>query len=208
MIHFSEREYFLHLKFIDMFFIGNTILLRKKRIEHHGRAFCLFLPHSTQRKDEKEWHHVRAMHRELRKGRQKISPSWREKACEDGDELCRHEDASMDFGAFTDFEHTHAFLLLCSLPTALHHSLLFPHTLHQPETLRKTLTLHPLSLPFLEVILPQKNVSEGFLWTAGSLARKVCPPEGKELPRCIAGRFWISKHQTAMVGCSLASWTS
>lgn len=107
----------------------------------------------------------------------------RPKACENRDELCRDEDASVDFGIFTDFEHAHAFLLLCSVPTALCHSLLCSHALRQPERFWKILTLHPLSLPILGVT-PHKNDSEGLIWTAGSLlARKVCLPEGRGIFR-------------------------
>lgn len=60
---FQWERTFLHLKFIDTFFVGNTALLREKHIDHHARSFCLFLPHSVRRKDEKEWHPAMAVHR-------------------------------------------------------------------------------------------------------------------------------------------------
>lgn len=55
MINLSEREHFLHLKFIDKFFVGKTTLLRKKHIELMP-DLSVFLPCSTQKKDEKKWH--------------------------------------------------------------------------------------------------------------------------------------------------------
>lgn len=183
----------------------NTTLPRTKHSEHHARSFYVFLPSSVERKDGKEWHPSMAMHRGLRKGRWKTLPSWREKVCEDGDELYRDEDASMNFGTFTDFEHAHAYLLLCSVPTALHHSLLCPHALHQPERLRKILKLCALSLSILKVTLPQKWPWGTYLdsWQGRSECLK-----GEELSGCIAGMCWMSEHQTAPMGCSLASWTS
>lgn len=145
----------------------------------------------------------------LRKGRWKISPSWREKACEDGDELCRDEDAHMDFGTFTDSEHAHAFLLLCSVPPALCHSLLFPHALRQAEV-RKILTLHPLSSPILEVTLSQKLLWRTYLDSLQPPGKEGLSVHlsGEEFSGCIAGMYWTPKHQTAPIGCSLASWTS
>lgn len=130
----------------------------------------------------------------------------RPKACENRDELCRDEDASMDFGIFTDFEHAHAFLLLCSVPTALRHSLLCPHALCQPERFWKILTLHPLSLLMLGVTLPQKMTLKG---SSGQLAaswqgRSVCL-KGEEFSGCTARMYWIPKHGTAPIGCSLVS---
>lgn len=160
-----ERTFFTY-KIYDKFFVRNTTLLRTKHSEHHAWSFYLFLPGSVERKDGKEWHPSMAMHRELRKGRWKIPPSWRVKACEDGDELCRDEDASMDFGTFTDFEHAHAFLLLCSVPTALHHSLLCPHACtnlrDSGRYWNSILCLYPSWR-----LLSDKNDSEGPIWTAG-----------------------------------------
>lgn len=75
MIHLSEREHLLHLKFIATFFVGNTALLRTNHFEHRARSFCLFLPLSMQRKDVKVWQPAMAMRSGLRRGRETVSHS-------------------------------------------------------------------------------------------------------------------------------------